>query len=97
MKLLVFLASQSRYSPPRVGQFVFNNDFGKWLYLGRPLTPKEFNEAAERLIDNQNKHVGRVTVRVVDEPAEPVAVLEAPPARRRGRPPTKNRELLATP
>jgi hypothetical protein len=78
MKAIIFLVSRSRFVVPRVGNFLFAPDLAAatfphqpFVYQGRALEMAEFNEAATRLLDTRNAHLGyEVSARlIVDAPA----------------------------
>jgi hypothetical protein len=50
MKFIIFISDNIRHGNfPRVDGFSFCAKYGKYLYLGRPLTDDEFNVAAKRV------------------------------------------------
>ncbi|MFT3992450.1 MAG: hypothetical protein QM680_13680 [Luteolibacter sp.] len=71
-QLVIFLVSSSRYAPPKIGGFIFNPDYGKYLYKGRTLTVEEFNEAAKELLDRPNPNLPyAVSARAAEVSVEP--------------------------
>ena len=84
MQAIILLVSRSRFVIPRVGNFLYAQQFAAatyphqpFVYQGRALDMTEFNEAATRLLDVRNPHLGyEVSVRLLAE--EPPA--EEPPA-----------------
>jgi len=88
MKAIIFLVSRSRFVIPRVGSFLYAQEFAAatyphqpFVYQGRALDMAEFNEAAARLLDTRNAHLGyEVSVRLLEatvKAAKPVKVVEA--------------------
>ena len=49
IQALIILPKTSRYSPAKVGNFVWNETFQAHLYNGRPLDMAEFNEISNRI------------------------------------------------
>jgi hypothetical protein len=49
MKALIILPKTSKYSPAKVGNFIWNEEFQAHLYHGRPLDMAEFNEISKRI------------------------------------------------
>jgi hypothetical protein len=76
MKAIIFLVCRSRFVVPRVGNFLYAQDLAAetfphqpFVYQGRALDMAEFNEAAARLLDTRNAHLGyEVSVRLIDAP-----------------------------
>jgi len=101
MKAIIFLVSRSRFVVPRVGNFIYAQEFAAatyphqpFVYQGRALDMAEFNEAATRLLDTRNAHLGyEVSARLLEDapapakPAPEVIVAEAPPLASEPEPP----------
>ncbi len=49
MKSLIILPKTSKYSPAKVGNFIWNEEHQAHLYHGRPLEMAEFNEISKRI------------------------------------------------
>lgn len=49
MRFLIFIGRQSRYAPPRIGNFSHCPIHGKHLFLGRSLSLTEFNDACDQV------------------------------------------------
>lgn len=88
MKILIYLASTTRRSVPRVGGFLYNEEHQKYLYGGKALDAEEANEAAQACLDKPVRNLGHtVTFRVIPDAEETPVTLkkqeaapEAPPA-----------------
>ena len=48
-KALIILPSTSRYSPAKVGNFLWNEEYQAHIYDGRPIAIEEFNRISKRI------------------------------------------------
>lgn len=49
IKALIILPTGSRFSPARVGEFLFNSEHQAHIWAGRPLDMDEFNAISRRI------------------------------------------------
>lgn len=49
MKALIILPKTSRYSPSKLGNFLWNDEHQAHLYGGKPLDMEEFNAISKRI------------------------------------------------
>ena len=86
LALLVFSPATSRYSPAKVGRFIWNDDHQAHLYDGRPLTLEEFNPIAKHIFYQRRDEIETFDlppyVQLIEETAaEPEPAAEAPARR----------------
>ncbi|MBK1883662.1 hypothetical protein JIN85_14670 [Luteolibacter pohnpeiensis] len=67
MRFLIYIPIRSRYAPPRVGNFYHNEEFGRYLYKGRPLEASELNAAAADVFEKPNRFITQIpTIEVIE-------------------------------
>ena len=59
MKFIIFICDRLRHGQfPRLPEFQFNPDHGKYIYQGRELSAEEFTAACERVFDANYRTCG---------------------------------------
>lgn len=47
--IIVYLRAPSKTWPKKIGSFLYVNEFKKWIYEGRPISLKEWNEQSDAI------------------------------------------------
>lgn len=79
MKLIIFISSRLRNGQfPRLPDFSYSHDHGRYIYAGKELTPEEFNVAAEKVFNERYRGNGFQFCASVVTTVENVEVVAAP-------------------
>jgi hypothetical protein len=57
MQAIIILPATSRYSPAKIGNFIFSEEFGAHIWGGRPLDMEEFNEISKRIFYSRRNEI----------------------------------------
>lgn len=57
MKALIILPKTSRYSPAKIGNFRWNDEYGFHLWDGRALEIEEFNRISKRIFFERREEI----------------------------------------